>query len=131
MAFWLTDETFAVAMNRYNRKDPLKAKHWYYLGSAIFMYTNWSLCTLLGLKFGQVFPDLADWGLDFAMPATFIGMLIPYLHERPMWFVVIISGLAALATNSIPHKLGIMLAALAGVSTGIAIEILCKTRRGV
>ncbi len=36
--FGLTDETFAVAVNRYNKKDPIAGKQYYNLGSMVFMY---------------------------------------------------------------------------------------------
>ncbi|NER84739.1 MAG: AzlC family ABC transporter permease, partial [Leptolyngbya sp. SIO1D8] len=49
LGFWLTDETFMVAIQRYQRRDRSPYKHWFHLGSAISMYVNWQLCTLLGL----------------------------------------------------------------------------------
>jgi 4-azaleucine resistance transporter AzlC len=122
LSFWLTDETFVVAVKRYNQTDNSKAKHWYQLGSALSMYGNWQLCTLVGLTLGQIFPRIGSWGLDFAMPATFIGMVLPYLRSKPMWFAVGVSGLTAILTNSLPHKIGLMIAALAGVAAGIYIE---------
>jgi len=124
LAFWLTDETFVVVIKRYNQVDASPHKHWYYLGSAVFMYTNWQICTFLGLTIGQMIPNAATWGLDFAMPVTFIGMMIPYLKNRPMWASVVISGIVALATYSLPHKLGLMLAALAGIGAGFILETL-------
>ena len=122
MAFGLTDETFAVVVNRYNQPDASPYKKWYYLGSMVFMYSNWQLCTFLGLTAGQMIPDAAAWGLDFAMPVTFIGMVIPYLKNRPMWAAVTVSGATALLTYSAPHKLGLMIASLAGIVAGVLVE---------
>jgi 4-azaleucine resistance transporter AzlC len=123
LAFWLTDETFAVVINRYNQPDPMTHKHWYYLASAVAMYLNWQLCTWLGLTFGRLIPDVATWGLDFAMPVTFIGMIIPYLKNRPMWAAVILAGVTALLAQPLPHKLGLMVATLAGISGGLLLEL--------
>jgi 4-azaleucine resistance transporter AzlC len=122
LAFWLTDETFAVVINRYNRPDPVTHKHWYYLGSALAMYLNWQFCTWLGLTFGRLIPDVASWGLDFAMPVAFIGMIIPYLKNRPMGMAVLLAGVTALLAQPLPHKLGLMLATLAGISGGLILE---------
>lgn len=122
LAFWLTDETFVIAANRYNQKDASPHKHWYWLGSAVSMYANWQLCTWLGLLFGQLMPNAAAWGLDFAMPATFIGIVVPYLKNRPMLAAVIISGLVAMLAYPLPNKLGLILAAIAGVTAGIIVE---------
>ncbi|MEO1296615.1 MAG: AzlC family ABC transporter permease [Cyanobacteria bacterium J06636_16] len=122
LAFWLTDETFMVAVQRYRQSDRSPHKHWFHLGSAVAMYSNWQLSTLLGLTLGQRIPDAAAWGLDFAMVATFIGMTIPYLTTRPMVATVVVSGVTALLARSLPHQLGLMVAAIAGIATGVLLE---------
>lgn len=127
LGFWLTDETFMVAIQRYRQADRSPHKHWFQLGSALAMYGNWQLCTLLGLTLGQTLPNAAHWGLDFAMAATFIGMTIPYLTTRPMVATVMVSGVAAVLARSLPHQLGIMVAAMAGISTGMLIEAHLQT----
>jgi 4-azaleucine resistance transporter AzlC len=123
MAFWLTDETFAVVAARYSRVGDSPGLKWYYLGSALFMYLNWQFCTFLGLMVGQRIPNAAAWGLDFAMPVTFIGMVIPYLKNRPMWATTIVAGVVALVAYPLPHKLGLILAAVAGIAAGIMVEM--------
>lgn len=122
LAFWLTDETFLVVVNRYTKNSTSPHNHWYYLGSAFFMYTNWQLCTFLGLTVGQMLPNAAAWGLDFAMPVTFIGMVIPYLKNRPMVAAVVVAGVVALLAQPIPHQLGLMVATLAGIAAGMLVE---------
>lgn len=122
LGFWLTDETFMVAIQRYQQPDPSPYKHWFQLGSALAMYGNWQLCTWLGLTLGQTMPNAANWGLDFAMVATFIGMTIPYLKTRPMVATVLVAGLTALLARSLPHQLGLMVAAIAGIVTGVLVE---------
>jgi len=122
LGFWLTDETFMVAIQRYRQPDPSPYKHWFQLGSALAMYGNWQLCTWLGLTLGQSLPNAANWGLDFAMVATFIGMTIPYLTTRPMVATVVVAGGTALLARSLPHQLGIMVAAIAAIGVGVTLE---------
>ncbi len=126
LAFLLTDEAFAVAIRRYEAPEHEQMrspfKHWYYLGAAIAMYLNWLLCTLLGITAGRLIPNAADWGLDFAMSVTFIGMTVPYLKNRPMVAAVIMAGLVSVIANPLPHKLGLMLGAIAGILTGVYTE---------
>jgi predicted branched-subunit amino acid permease len=86
------------------------------------MYLNWQICTFLGLTIGQMLPDAAAWGLDFAMPVTFIGMTIPYLKNRPMVATALVAGVVALVTFSMPHKLGLMVASVAGILAGVLVE---------
>ena len=55
LGFWLTDESFVVTAQRYDQPDLSPNKHWFFFGSALFMYTNWQLCTYIGLVAGQRF----------------------------------------------------------------------------
>lgn len=119
LGFWLTDEAFAVAIRRYEQGDRSPFKHWYYLGAALLMYSAWQISTLLGITAGKLIPDATAWGLDFAMSVTLIGMVIPYLTTRPMLAAVVVSGIVALITHSLPHQLGLIVAAIAGTSIGV------------
>ncbi len=122
LAFFLTDEAFAVAIRRYESQNRSPFKHWYYLGAALTMYANWLLCTLLGVTAGQLIPNATEWGLDFAMPVTFIGIIIPYLKTRPMLVAVVAAGLAAVVAHSLLHKLGLIVAAIIGITAGVYTE---------
>ncbi|MCC7448840.1 MAG: AzlC family ABC transporter permease [Anaerolineae bacterium] len=122
LGFWLTDETFAVVIQRYNQPDDSPYKHWYFFGSDLFMYVNWNICTLIGLLAGRAIPDASKLGLDFAMVVTFIGIVVPLVKNRPMLVSVIVAGLTAVITNPLPNKLGLMIAALAGVAAGFISE---------
>lgn len=128
MAFGLTDETFAAVSNRFLLQENTDYAHWFYLGSGLAMYSNWILCTGIGIALGEIFPDMTGWGLDFAMSVTFIGMVVPYLKHKPMWGAVIVSGAIAMATLGLPHKLGLMVAALCGIATGLSLHLLLKRR---
>lgn len=123
LSFGLTDETFVVAVKRYQTNDTATNKHFYHIGSMLFMYINWNLCTITGLTLGRAFPEITKWGLDFAMPATFIGMVIPYLVTRPMWGAVVTAGIVSCLSSGLPHKLGLMVAAVSGVMAGMLCEM--------
>jgi len=122
LGFWLTDETFVVVIARYNAPDSSPYKHWYHLGSALSMYVNWNIFTLLGILAGQRLQNPQSWGLDFAMVVTFLGMLVPFIRSRPVLIAVLAAGVVATLTYSIPNKLGLILAALAGVAAGVYAE---------
>ena len=118
LGFLLIDEVFASTYPRYLNQPECRDNHWHYLGVGWAFYLSWSCATLVGIFFGQAIPGIADWGLDFAMSATFIGMVIPYLVSRPMVFAVLCSGLMAVLTYDWPHKLGLVLSSLAGMALG-------------
>jgi len=122
LGFWLTDETFVVAAQRYYQPDSSPYKHWFTLGSAVFMYTNWQLCTYVGLIVGNAIPDPARWGLDFAMIVTFIGMLVPMVKDRPVLIAALVAGISAVVTNGLPNQMGLFIAALLGITAGIIAE---------
>jgi len=122
LAFWLTDEAYAVVLHRYTDADASPHKHWYFLGAALAMYLNWQLCTLVGVLFGQSVPNLGAWGLDFAMLATFIGIVVPMLRNSPQVAAVLVAGAVALACHALPYKLGLLAAAFSGIIVGVLLE---------
>ncbi|MEZ4613192.1 MAG: AzlC family ABC transporter permease [Caldilineaceae bacterium] len=119
LGFWLTDESFVVVIDRYAQQDRSPFKHWFFFGSAVFMYLNWQLCTFIGIRAGQAIPDPQSWGLEFALPVTFIGMLVPALRSRPVLLSALVAGAAALLLHGLPNQLGLMAAALLGVGAGV------------
>jgi 4-azaleucine resistance transporter AzlC len=129
LAFWLTDETFAVTVHRFQRNDPSPYKHWYQLGSSIAMYLNWQFWCFLGMVLGNRIPDAQSWGLDVAMPVTFIGMIIPFVRNVPAAVCVLTAGAASLLTLALPYKLGIVVSACAGIASGLLAQRLVAARR--
>lgn len=122
LAFWLTDETFAVAQRFYLVHGDKPQAHWYWLGVASALYACWVSSSLIGVLFAQVVPDLADWGLEFAMLATFIGIVVPLLRSRPQIAAALTAGAVALAAHAWPYKLGLMAAACSGIAVGVLLE---------
>ncbi|TCD21395.1 branched-chain amino acid ABC transporter permease [Pseudomonas sp. IC_126] len=122
LAFWLTDEAFAVIQHRYASDDASPHKHWFFLGAALTMYLSWQLATLAGIAFGQAVPNVASWGLDFAMIATFIGIAVPMMRTRPQVASALVAAAVALLTWELPYKLGLIAAALAGIVVGVWLE---------
>jgi 4-azaleucine resistance transporter AzlC len=126
-AFWLTDECFAVLDRRLRacgEKDALP----YYLGSAIPFYVNWIAWSLAGVYLGSRIPGVATLGLDFAMIATFTAMIAPQLKALTPVAVAATAGSVAWAAHGLPYKLGLMLAALAGVAVGVLLDWRCRRR---
>ncbi len=129
LTFGLTDETFAVAVGRWRAHDDSPHKHWYHLGSMLFMYGNWNLCTVIGLVAGRFLSDVGGLGLDFAMVAAFIGMVMPYVKDKPNVATVLAAGVSALVFYGLPHKLGLIVAAVIGIVVGVIVENLKARHR--
>jgi len=122
MAFWLTDETYAVANNRLLRDPDNSHFVAYYLGSASFMYLSWVLFSWLGMEFGQRVPNLTEWGLDVAMIVAFIGIVIPILKNRADWACALTVTISTLMTYDWQHQTGLLLSSFVAISVGLSIE---------
>jgi 4-azaleucine resistance transporter AzlC len=122
LGFWLTDESFVVAAKGFADRSSQEEKRWYLLGSEVAMYTNWQFVTWIGIFAGQAIADPSSWGLDFALVVTFIGMLVPMIKTRPDLLSVLVAGGAALLSNGLPHRLGLLVAALLGIAAGMLAE---------
>lgn len=125
----LTDETYAVAIRRFLRADDSPFKHWYYLGSAVFMYINWQVCTLIGIVTGQQLRGLGDLGLDYAMVITFVGIVVPFITTRPMLLSAVVAGAVSMLTADVPNKMGLMIAAVCGIAAGVLAENMARRKR--
>ncbi len=126
LAFWLTDETFAVVENQLRHHTDARDGAWYWLGSSLVMYFNWQLWTVVGVLLGQSVPVLATLGLDFAMLATFAAIVALQLRQRPVLFAALVAGTVALLARGLPYKMGLMLAAVAGVAAGLCADVLSE-----
>lgn len=125
LGFWLTDETYAVVIRRYQiAHDNSPYKHWYMLGSSVAMYINWQLCTLIGILAGTRLTNANQLGLDFAMSVTFIGIVVPLVVNRPMLLATVVSGITAALTYTMPNKVGLMIAAGLGIAAGMIADYL-------
>jgi 4-azaleucine resistance transporter AzlC len=121
LGFLLTDETFAV-MDAYCRQHAASPhRHWYFLGSGLSMYGNWQVWTLAGIAFGVLFPQLQSLGLDFAMAATFIAIVVPQLTRLPFLGAALAAGVFSYLLKDLPYQLGLMISVLIGVSAGLAL----------
>jgi 4-azaleucine resistance transporter AzlC len=124
LAYLLTDEAYAVAISRYRRDlqagsiPPLR--HWYFLGAGLALWATWQASTALGVFFGALVPR--TWSLDFALPLTFIALVIPALKDRASGAAAISAGVLAVLAAGLPYKLGLMISAVAGIAVGIVAE---------
>lgn len=121
LGFLLTDETFAVMAGYQARHGRTPFGHWYFLGSGLAMYLNWQIWTFVGLLFGAGVPELRSLGLDFALAATFIAIVVPQLARLPQLCAAIAAGITAYLLRGLPYQLGLFAAVLVGVTVGMTL----------
>ena len=120
LSYLLTDEAYAPTIIHFEKEGKQPFSHWFLLGAGLTLWTSWQISTALGIFLGAAIPE--SWSLDFALPLTFIAMMVPVLKSRPAVAAAVSAGLVALAANALPYKLGLILAALVGIAVGTFLE---------
>ncbi|MDX1606678.1 MAG: AzlC family ABC transporter permease [Candidatus Competibacterales bacterium] len=128
LAYLLTDQAYAVSVTRFLREEQAGAasRHWFYLGAGLTMWLPWQLATIAGVWLGAGVPP--SWGLDFAIPLTFMALLVPAVRSRPGLVAAIAAGLIATVAAPLPFNLALVLAAVVGVTAGLLTEIHLQRR---
>ncbi len=120
LAYLLTDEAYATTVIHFEREGLTPTGHWFFLGAGFSLWFTWQASSALGILLGTAIPT--SWPLDFALPLTFIAMVIPVLKDRPVIASAASAGLVALLAYDLPYKLGLILAALVGIFVGTFLE---------
>jgi len=126
LSYLLTDETYAVTIAHYNQSVGSSNKHWFFLGSGLTMWSAWQVSTVAGVFLGAVIPK--NLPLDFTITLTFIALLVPMLKDRTSVTVSVAAGIIAVCAIGLPFKLNLILAALAAVAIGLAVDSLKRVR---
>lgn len=120
LSFGMADETYAVTISR---AQAIGYSPEFQLGSNMTGYVTWALSTMGGILLGSRISDPLSWGLDFAMPATFLALLIPRLTDKLNILVCLISaGVSIAAAVIIPGKWYIIIACLTAAVVGGILE---------
>ncbi|TCN26038.1 AzlC family ABC transporter permease [Mesobacillus foraminis] len=121
----LTDETFGVAINKAAKRKQISEK-WMH-GLNITAYLNWVAANVAGAYFGQWISNPEKFGLDFALPAMFIGLLVLTIASRGKVKLDIIVGIMAIiigvgASVMFSASIGVIVATIIASTIGMVIE---------
>ena len=120
LTFGMADETYAVTISR---AQSLGYSDAYQLGSNSAGYITWAVSTAGGILLGSQISDPLSWGIDFAMPATFLALLIPRLTDKINLLVCLVAaGVSIGAAVLIPGKWYIIIACLTAAAVGGLLE---------
>lgn len=120
LSYLLTDEAYAPSIINYEKEGVKPFSHWFLLGAGFSLWFTWQVSTALGIFVGAEMPE--EIPLEFALPLTFIAMVVPILKKRPMIAAAVSAGITALLAYNLPFKLGLILAALVGIIVGTVLE---------
>lgn len=120
-AYVLTDQAYAVSVAEFRSTTPdERSRLWYYLGSALSLWATWQVATVVGAVAGTAVPP--ELSLEFAVPLTFLALLVPAIEDAATGAVAAVSGAVGVAGTALPFDLGLVTAALAGVALGVALD---------
>jgi 4-azaleucine resistance transporter AzlC len=91
-AFLLTDESFAMATGHFRRGGRSVA---YYFSFAIALFVLWNVATIAGILVGGAIGDPRRFGVDFAITATFIGIVVLAIRRPADIAIAIVAVLVA------------------------------------
>ncbi|KRM61305.1 AzlC family protein [Paucilactobacillus vaccinostercus DSM 20634] len=124
----LTDESFALGMNKRNYTGDTLSFTWFNTANFI-AYLTWNVASLVGALLGNFIQNPEKIGLDFALVAMFIGLL--YLQvisdrslNRLLQVMVITLTLILIYVGLIfvPSNLLILLVTLIGCGCGVVLK---------
>lgn len=119
-AYQLTDETFALHAGRFAKGNTLPAETF---GINVIAQSAWVGGTVLGLAASTLITDIRPIGLDYALPAMFIALLLGQIKSRLHVFVAVATGVLStallLAGLSQTHVLA---ATILGATLGLGVH---------
>ncbi len=116
LGFLLTDELFAIAhpgqLKRFDR--------WYALGGGLCFYLGWNLATLAGIVAGKNIDNLDALGLDFAIAATFIALVIPSIKNTSLLVCVLTAVAGSVVCELMQLQAGLLICVPLAMLAGFA-----------
>lgn len=118
LGFLLTDELFAIC----GQQSEKQFNRWYALGAGLSFYLCWNLATIIGIVAGRYIPAMNELGLEFAVAATFIAIVIPNVKSSPTLIAVVVSLFLSVLCSGLGVESGLMFASIGGMFAGYLAE---------
>ena len=126
IAYLLVDHTYALSVIRYAKEDDSFDRRDYFLSMGVVVWLQWSLMTALGAVLGTQLPPALH--LDFAVPLSFLALLVPLVTTRPALVAAVTGAALAILLAPLPYSLGMVIATLLGVAAGTVTEAVVSRR---
>lgn len=124
VSFTLTDQSYAAMTANSDKISTNEEAIQFYLGTAACMLITWHLSVIAGFAFGNFAP--ASLSLDYAIPLSFVALLVPTIKSKKHVLVTIFSSVVSIFLFNFPLKTGMMVTAL--LSIGLAWMLIQKKK---
>ena len=102
ISYFIVDQGFAES-NKYMRVNKSETNlHYHLIGTGVTLWLCWQISTISGIILGAFVPE--ELGLKFAIPLTFIAIIVSDVRKLDHVFVMMVSGIAALILFNAPFK---------------------------
>lgn len=125
---FLTDESFALGMNKLNYTNKTMNFSWFNTANLI-SYLTWIVATALGESLASVIRNPQKFGFDFAIVAMFLGLLYLQVisdHQLKKSLQVVVIGITCLVTYCgmifLPSNYVVIVASLMGCISGVGLK---------
>jgi predicted branched-subunit amino acid permease len=118
MSYMLSDQSYALSIMKLSSLGGFG--QYFYAGTAVSMWLSWQLSVLAGVLLGSSVPG--SWSLDFAIPLSFLAILIPAIRDSAALSAALAGGIVAVLVASLPYNLGLVVASICGILTGLVVE---------
>jgi len=120
-AFFLTDEQYAITLNRFRHQQSDAA---YIIAVGLSLYIGWCSGTWLGTIAGKWFPDPASLGLGFSFTAMFLALAYYQLTSPLRIAVFLLCGTAAAGLSLLlPSGLHLLAAGVIAFAIGYCLPV--------
>ncbi|MFS0562886.1 AzlC family ABC transporter permease [Terribacillus sp. 179-K 1B1 HS] len=127
IGIFMTDESFGVATTKLKQSGSLTAE-WMH-GLNLTAYICWNLSCILGALSGKWIANPETLGLDFALPAMFLGLLFLQLEHvsASKWMLYVILIICMIITMIglsllFPAYVAVIIATVIGASLGVVLD---------
>lgn len=127
LGFLLTDEMYALSV-AHIQKTGVFDRH-YALISGFTFYALWNVATCVGIVLGSQAGDLTSLGLEFAIAATFIALVVPYIKSHPVVACVLSSAIMMFILTYYAVNQALLIATATGMLVGFILDTQHEKRK--
>ncbi|MFB9135776.1 AzlC family ABC transporter permease [Vibrio olivae] len=119
LGFLLTDELFALC----GKQSHQEFHPWFALGAGASFYLCWNIASLIGILAGNSIPEMDQWGLEFAVAATFIAIVIPTIKSKPVLVSVTVALFLSVALSLLELPGALIISSVTAMIAGYLTEV--------
>jgi predicted branched-subunit amino acid permease len=119
-AYLLVDPVYLLSRARQDEDGETASLRRHYLGAALTLWGGWVVANAAGFAVGGNLPTGGP--IMLATPLVLVAMASSTVTSRPALAAATVSAATVLALDRLPHDLGFVVAGLAGIVTGVALD---------